>query len=77
MGPKMTLRVIAGPLVGMSGEGISCGFGRQESQERSFSKLNVNSQYYTPRSTGSDRWLVVNSCLREVGLRWADLRDTC
>lgn len=55
MGPKMTLRVIAGPLVGMSGEGISCGFGGQESQERSFSKLNVSSQYYTPRSTGSDR----------------------
>ena len=41
MGPKMTLRVMAGPLVGMSGEEIGCGFGGQGSQDKSLSRLNV------------------------------------
>ena len=41
MGLKMTLRVMAGPLVGMSGEEIGCGFAGQESQDKSLSRLNV------------------------------------
>ena len=73
MGPKMTLRAMAGPLVGMSGEGIGCGCGGQESQDKSLSRLLTASTVHLKVQGLTDS---CEYCLREGGLRWADVRDT-
>lgn len=76
MEPKMTLRVMAGPLVGMSGEGIGCGYGGQESQDKKLLKLSRLLTASTVHLKVQGLTDSCEYCLREVGLRRADLRDT-
>ena len=73
---NLSFQTLNQPLVGMSGEGIGCGYGGQESQDKKLLKLSRLLTASTVHLKVQGLTDSCEYCLREVGLRRADLRDT-